>query len=67
MVKGGTTWPMLTRVRKPMRDKIDNACRRLARLCIMAEVDLHYVDADGLAIVVDRPKKRARKRKRAVR
>ncbi len=63
MVKGGTTWPAFTHVREPMRRKIDAACRKLARLCIMAEVDLHYVDADGLAVVVDRPKKLARKRK----
>lgn len=63
MTKKTTTWPKNTPVRMALQNKIDAACQKLARLCIVADIDLTYVDRDGLSVKVDLARPKPRKRK----
>lgn len=48
-----------------LRNQIDSAARKLAMLCIRADINLSYVDRDGLSVKVARaPRKRKTKRRR---
>lgn len=44
--------------------RIERAARTLARACIAADIDLSYVDADGLLVSVTRVGTQARRSKR---
>jgi hypothetical protein len=57
-------WPKDTEVPLRLQNQIDSAARRLAMLCLWADIDLSYVDKDGLSVKVDRPKP---KRRRSIR
>jgi len=44
-------------------NKIDDAARKLAQLCIMESIDLTYVDAEGLTVKVTRAPEPKRRKK----
>ena len=59
-------WPKNSKVPPKWRGKIINAARRLAAICLLADSDLNYVDADGLRVkvTIDAPRKRRKSKTR---
>jgi hypothetical protein len=57
-----TIWPKKNVPSARLQIKIERAVYNLARNCLLADIDLTYVDADGLLVKVVRPKKPRKKR-----
>jgi hypothetical protein len=56
-------WPKDTEVPLRLQNQIDSAARKLAMLCIQADIDLSYVDKDGLLVKVDRAPRKPKRRR----
>ena len=56
-------WPKNTTVSPWFQSRIDAAARKLAMWCLLADIDLTYVDADGLLVSVKRAPRKPKRRR----